>query len=285
MIAVIDVGSNSVRYMGAERGKTLFKQICTTRLGAGLSQTNRLSPSAIELGANAVADFCRRAESAGAERVYAFATAAVRSATNGAEFTARVKDLCGLEIDVVSGEREARLGLLGAVRGDEGGMIDVGGASSEVGYLSHGEVRYSVSLPVGAVRLFDLCGQDRTLLEREVEKRIKPLSAGAACGITYAIGGTATTLAALKHELEVYDPAVTDGTLFRCDEVCALYEKLISLSPAERKNLKGMDVRRAEIIAGGTLVLLEIMKRLELTEIIVSERDNLEGYLVERGLV
>lgn len=129
--AVIDIGSNSVRLLLWADGSALYKKKSTTRLGEGLSLTGSLSQAAMQRSAEAVCRFAEEGRAAGA-RVLAFATAAVRRASNGAEFVARVLDACGVRIDVLSGEREAEAGLAGALRGEDGAVIDIGGASTEV---------------------------------------------------------------------------------------------------------------------------------------------------------
>ena len=125
--AVIDIGSNSVRLMFVADGKVLYKTLQTTRLGAGLEQNNRLQETAIARSASAVAEFYARAKTEGAEQVLAFATAAVRKAENGAQFIQAVRALCGLQVQVISGETEAEIGILGALGNADGAVIDVGG--------------------------------------------------------------------------------------------------------------------------------------------------------------
>ena len=107
--AVIDIGSNSVRLMFVADGKVLYKTLNTTRLGEGLAVSPYLREEAMARTALAVADFFYRAKDEGAEIVYAFATAAVRSAKNGADFVSLVKEKCGLSVEVVSGETEAEM--------------------------------------------------------------------------------------------------------------------------------------------------------------------------------
>ena len=102
--AIIDIGSNSVRLMLTAGGKVLYKTLNTTRLGEGIASSPLLKESAIVRTADAVAEFAARARAEGAEEVRAFATAAVRSAENGADFVARVKARCGLGVEVLSGE-------------------------------------------------------------------------------------------------------------------------------------------------------------------------------------
>lgn len=123
-IAVIDIGSNSVRLMMMADGKVLYKTLDTTRLGEGLASSSLLKREAVERTAAAVAAFYARANAEGAASVYAFATAAVRSAENGSEFVARVRELCPLDVEVISGMEEAELGILGALGGRDGGLVD-----------------------------------------------------------------------------------------------------------------------------------------------------------------
>ncbi len=286
-IFAIDIGSNSVRLACIADGKTLYKRLKTTRLGEGLSQTGKISQQAIERTASAVSDFIGFAKNEGADRLFAFATAAVRSAENGADFTARVKELCGVTVDVISGGEEAKCGILGALRGGDGGIIDVGGASTEVTVQSGGKTLYSKSLDLGAVRLFDLAGRDKARLEKVIEEKITNYGDFCATQFNmYAIGGTATTLASVKHGLKVYDPAITHGTVLTQNEVKELSAKFLRLSVEEVRALNGMEPRRADVIGGGCLLLYNVMKRFGINDITVSESDNLEGYvLLKEGVL
>ena len=101
----------------------------------------------------------------------------------------------------------------------------------------------------------------------------------------YGIGGTATSLAALYHELEKYDPKVVEGTVLTREWLCAEAEKLLSLTVEERRALRGMEPRRADVIAGGCLLMYSILNRFNADRITVSESDNLEGYVLLKGLV
>ena len=143
------------------------------------------------------------------------------------------------------------------------------------------KVIYSHSLDLGAVKLKDACGQDFNSVEKVTAEKLKEY------GIVpktqfYAIGGTATSLAALELELEPYDPKMVDGYVLTKLNLSNLVDKLFSLTIEERKKLKGMFPPRAEVIAGGAKLLLDIMTLVDVDEIIVSERDNLEGYLIKR---
>ena len=159
--AVIDVGSNSVRLMLVADGKVLYKRLNTTRLGEGLAQAPFLKAEAIERSAIAIAQFYGQAKEDGAEEVFVFATAATRTAQNKEVFLNRVKELCGLTVDVIAGEEEAEIGMLGAIGNSDGAIIDIGGASTEIVVKKEGAVLYKKSIDIGVVRLKDACGRDR----------------------------------------------------------------------------------------------------------------------------
>ena len=277
--AVIDIGSNSVRLLLWADGHTLYKKINTTRLGEGLSRTGVISGQAAARTVDAIAAFCAQAKSEGEERTFAFATAAVRSAKNGQAFVSDVLSRCGLAVDVLSGEREARAGLLGALEGKDGGIVDVGGASSEVTVSLGGKVVYSYSLGLGAVLLKDLCGEDPAALARVIGERVEEYGEVPRAEMT-AVGGTATSLAALARGIQPYDPAKVHGTFLTAEEIEGWGGRLLGMTQSERLALKGMDPARADILGGGALLLGGILRKIGARGVRVSERDNMEGYLL-----
>jgi exopolyphosphatase/guanosine-5'-triphosphate,3'-diphosphate pyrophosphatase len=280
---VIDIGSNSVRLMMWSDGTTLYKQLDSTRLGEGLALFGKLSPDAMERSAEAVKRFKEQAEREGAQKVFAFATAAVRSATNGGEFVALTKELAHIDVDVISGEEEAAIGLSGALGQDDGGIIDIGGGSTELTLRVGGMPVYSRSLDIGAVRLFDLCGRKKTLLQTTIESKIAEYGKVDHTVPVYGIGGTITSLAAVALGLKKYDPIKVQDFVLDKNAVVLLTDRLFSMTAEEIVNTTCLPFRRAEIIAGGALLLSRLMDYLRLDRITVSERDNLEGYLLRRG--
>ncbi|MBO5327808.1 MAG: hypothetical protein J6B04_01390 [Clostridia bacterium] len=280
-LAAIDVGSNSVRLMVSVDGKTLYKRINTTRLGEGLAQSGILLPEAISRTVGAIEGYKAHALKAGCTKIYCFATAAVRSSQNGAEFVSEVKRVCDLDVDVLSGEDEAKIGLLGAVGTKDGGIIDVGGASTEIIMQRCGNRVFTKSLDVGVVRLYDIAGRDKDKLGEAVDQSLTALNNVKAEGkAIYAIGGTATTLASVKLGLPMYDPAKVHGTKLTVDEIKVLGEYILTLSVLDVKDLPGMDSRRADVIGGGCILLYKTMQKLGIDSVTVSENDNLEGYVL-----
>ena len=283
--AVIDIGSNSVRLMMMADGKVLYKTLNTTRLGEGIASSPFLKDEAISRTASAVADFLSRARREGAADVYAFATAAVRSAENGTAFIGRVKELCGLDVEVISGEEEAEIGILGALGEKDGGIIDVGGASTEIIIRAGGAVIYKKSVNIGVVRLKDLCGAERDRLKAAAENAVKEYGQVPEGISMYAIGGTATTLAALTLDMRDYIPSKITGTVIGREQMRTLADRLTGMTTAEIALLPGVQPKRADVLGGGAVLFSVIMDKLNFAEIIVSDSDNLEGYAKKRGLM
>ena len=283
--AVIDVGSNSVRLMFVADGKVLYKALQTTRLGEGIADKPLLKPEAIERSAVAVCDFYNRAVNEGAEEVLCFATAAVRTAENRQEFLDRVYALCGLQIAVISGEEEAEIGILGALGNRDGGVIDVGGASTEIVVKKDGALIYKKSVNIGVVRLKDMCGREKLALERVANEASKQYGAIPLEKEIYAIGGTATTLAAQVLGLETYSSEKITGAVITVEELQAMADKLLAMSVEEIAALPCMPKGRADVLTGGAVLFTVLMKNLGFDRLIVSDRDNLEGYAIKKGLM
>ncbi len=284
-IAVIDIGSNSVRLMMWQDGKTLYKALATTRLGEGTSTSRTLLPSAIERTSQAVAEFYHRAKIEGAQKIGAFATEAVRSSTNASAFLNRVSELCPLNVDVLTSEDEAKFGAIGALDGESGVVIDVGGASSEVIFSQNGVITFSHSLPLGAVRLFDSYKRDYSALQNAINSAVKSVNYPRSNDLTVcAVGGTATMLAAAYHRLKEYNPDVVDGTVLSLESVKSFAELFLNSTVDEVMAMDGVEPRRADVIGGGTLLLYSILQAIGAKTVKISERDNMEGYVIGKIL-
>lgn len=280
-IAAIDTGSNSVRLLMWADGRSLYKKIETTRLAEGLSATGRLSDAAMRRTASAIAAFFEEAARGGADKIYVFATAAARRAQNGGEFVRMVKNAYGIDVDVISGEEEAEIGILGALGGADGGVIDVGGASSEVIVRKNGKTVYEKSLDLGAVRVTELCGGDRAKTETLIRKRL-PFYGQIPKAHMTAIGGTVTSVVALEKRLTIYDPAKVHGSVLSLETLQKWAGALLGMTQEERLALPGMDPRRADILGGGAMLLALIAEYAGVRSVTVSESDNLEGYIMRK---
>lgn len=283
--SIIDIGSNSVRLMVMSDGKSLLKTIDTTRLGERIAVNGFLLDEAMKRTVLAIKHFLILSAEYDVEKIYAFATAAVRSASNREIFIDRVKKECGIDVEIISGEKESEIGLNGAVGKNDGGILDVGGASSELVFRKNGRIVYKKSLDIGAVRLLDSCGRDGSKLASAIDEKIGEYGKVTIPVDLYGIGGTITSLAAVKLKLKDYDPEKVNGCILHSEEVGEIADNLLTLSVEETTERYCLNEKRAEIIAGGAMLVYKIMKKINVKKIIVSESDNLEGYAAAKGLI
>ena len=276
MKAFIDIGSNSVRMMIEKDGKTIEKYLLTTRLAEGKKDGFLCAKSSLRT-LKGISEFVEMAKEKGANEIYAFATAAVRNSVNGKEFVDSVKNSCGIEIKVLTGEQEAFIGALGALRGKDGGLIDIGGGSTEIAVIKGGKTVYLKSLPFGAVVLKERFGENSAAMEKFLALETQKFGVVPASEF-YAIGGTATSLAAICLKLDRYSPEKVDGYYFKKSDIDFVTREICAKTVEERKSYKSLQRERADIIHAGACVLRAVTDYLGVGGVTVSESDNLEGY-------
>ncbi|HSP80706.1 MAG TPA: Ppx/GppA phosphatase family protein [Myxococcaceae bacterium] len=299
--ATIDVGTNSVLLLVADRlpdgrFQAVQERAEITRLGRGVDKSRRLSPEGLEATLQVLADFAGEARHLGAEAIAVSATSAARDAENGAEFLAAAKERAGVTVDIISGELEAQLSFTSAHAdfGREAAgplvVVDIGGGSTEFIYGdAQGRVAFRHSFDVGSVRMTEryvqsdpLSAEDRARVEahlRETFSALPPCPPGAEL---VGIAGTVTTLYTVRHEIEPYDSARVHGGSLSRTELEALADKLCTLPLAERRELPGLQPKRADVIPAGALILLESVKALGLECCRVSDRGLRWGLLAHR---
>ena len=296
---MVDVGTNSTRLLVAEvkdgRVRELDRRTIVTRLGEGVDTAGRLGEAAMERVFEACAEYRRAIDEAGAERVVAMLTSAVRDAANGAEFERELERRFGFEAQTISGEREARLTYLGATSARHQVaptlVLDIGGGSTEVVVGQGDSVQFFVSTQLGSVRHterhihtdpptpaeLEACrAAARAELEAAVPREVREqVNQG------IAVAGTPTSFAAVELALDPYDPTRVEGhhlTLAACERILG---ELAALPLAERRLVTGLHPDRAPTIVAGGTILVEGMRLFGLDEIEVSERDILHGAALE----
>lgn len=274
---VIDVGSNSVRLLISENGKSLKKLINTTRLAEGKKDGLLLEQSSLRT-LKAIKEFIGLSRESGADKIYVFATAAVRNAKNGKDFAAAVKKECGYDLDIVSGETEAELGCVGALEGKDGAVLDIGGGSTEIAVRKDGKCVYAESIPIGAVVLTEKFGQNAEKILEYARSKVGAFGDVPKADF-YCIGGTCTSLAAVSLKLAEYDPERVNGYKFTAAALFALVSGISALTVEERKGLAGLQKERADIIHAGACIFQAVAEHVGAKTFTVSENDNLEGYL------
>lgn len=284
--AAIDVGSGSVKlYVGerTENGTFAFCDVldknAMTRLGEGLRETGSLSPAAIARTAKAVAAFAQEAREAGAERIVCVGTMALREAANAAEFVRAVDEECGLQCSVLAGEEEARLCFMASCGREETLSIDSGGGSTELALGREGIPLRRVSLPIGAINVTERflaadasekqVREARAFIRKQLEESGMTLPAGVRL---VAMGGTATTMAAVMTALAPYDPEKIRGVCIPAEEAERQVALYAVLPVAQRAKLTGMHAGREDVILGGACILAETLAFFGASGMMVSDR-------------
>ncbi len=278
--AIIDIGSGSVRLLLGGKKTTIM-----TKLGEGLNSSGRLSEAAMTRTIEVIKSFAEQARSKRA-KVYAFATEAVRAAENRGEFLARLERECKVSVDVISGYEEAEIAFLGVGVDGLATVIDIGGASVEIVSGSAEEKIYQKSLPLGMVRLTELSGGSAELARVLAERGIAGYGKVPVLERVIGVGGTFTSLAAMRLGLAKYDPTKVQGYVLTKEGAEETAAELISLGNAENISARYpvLPPMRTELITSGAIFVVELMNYLGISSVTVSESDNLDGYVRYKGL-
>jgi exopolyphosphatase/guanosine-5'-triphosphate,3'-diphosphate pyrophosphatase len=307
--AAIDIGTVSTRLLVADvEGDALaeiVRRTCITHLGQGLSQTGHLSPEGRDRVAEVIADFLAEAGELGVERHTAFATSAMRDASDGPEFVDRL-DALGLRPEIISGSREALLSFRGATWGlcseDMMLVIDLGGGSTELiagtacvlpdGDDSDVDIELARSIDCGSRRVTDMflksdppTAEELHSAHEWVAQQFRPYfdSLRERPRVAIALAGTATTLSAIRQGLVEYDPMQVHGSTLSGGDLADLREELCAMTVEQRKAIPGLDPGRAQVIAAGALILENVLAMSGLDEVVVSEHDILYGMVLEEA--
>ena len=305
-IAAIDIGTNSFHPLVAAVDPKLrtFRIIqaekATTRLGERDPETGELTEAAMQRGLETLRQFRDLAASHRVEQIVTAATSAVREAPNGRDFLQTILDDLGMEVDLVSGPEEARLIYLGVLSGMPFGdrphlLLDIGGGSTELILADGRDARALTSTRVGAVRLQrdfvrddPMPPQRRSFLQAfiqgslepavdKVRRRIKP----GETPVLVATSGTAMAIGSLAASEEERPPRKLHGYRVTRQSLNQVVDRLITMTPAQRRELAPINDRRAEIIVPGALILQTTMKMLGVEEFVLSERALREGLIVD----
>jgi len=302
-LAAIDIGTNSIKLLVARVDdggvlEILSREKSPVRLGSETLAKGRLSPEAIEAGVSAIGELRRSVEAQGAQLVRAVATCAVREAENSQEFLDAVRRRTGVEVDVVSGEEEARLIHLAArsefpSRLDPIFVVDIGGGSTEFVVSDGARVLLTESLPLGAVRLADLVrddppsGRDRKAVKRAIRAAAKRAAeAVRKTGFKTCVGSAGTIQSlSLVHEAAIVgrEPIPSGHRTLTRAGLKKVNRILRRTSQKEKLRVPGLDPRRRDIAAPGGMLLAWILKRTGADGIMVGERGLREGILLDHA--
>ena len=286
--AVVDIGTNSARLMIAheKEGHIIadYKTLRLVRVGEGMVGEKRIVKAAMQRTAQALNDFIAISKDHGTSEFLCFATSAVRDAQNSGEFLDYIKRHCGVDIDIVSGDKEALLGFAGSIDGS-GGMFDIGGGSTEVMQGSLEDIAYQHSFDIGTVRCLQMFpGADDAdpIAYEGAHKWAAETFSAVPRQYIYdytGIGGTATALAAIDLGLKVYDAKRIQNHVITLDKAEAICAMLKSKTKAQRKELIGLEENKADVIVFGAILFVEFLKAVGVAQSRISDSDNQEGYL------
>ncbi|WP_248961671.1 Ppx/GppA phosphatase family protein [Sphaerisporangium perillae] len=299
-VAAIDCGTNSVRLLIADISggelSDVERRMEIVRLGVGVDRTGRLAPEALERTFTAMRGYAKLIKDHGASRVRVVATSATRDAGNRADFVAGVREIFGVEPEVVTGSEEAHLSFLGATTGLTGVaapflVVDIGGGSTEF-VLGTADVDNAISVDIGCVRLTErhfgsgatpeavaAAAEDIDAALDRVAEAVPVERARTLIGLA----GSVTTVAGIALGLPAYDPARIHGSRVPAARVHEVSQRLLAMSHDERAAIPVMHPGRVDVIGAGALILDLIVSRYGFREVVVSEHDILDG--IARGLV
>ena len=296
--AVIDIGTNSVKLHVSERGadgvgRTLADRAEITRLGEGLERSGRLEPEPVQRTIAAVAGMAGEAVQQRVAAIAAVGTAGLRMASNSADVVDQVLAHCGVVVEVISGEEEARLAFLAATSGLPASgsrvVFDTGGGSSQFTFGDAGQVDDRFSVDVGAVRLTEEFGLERVVSDetlaaalRAIDDGLGRLAGRRSPDALVGMGGAVTNLAAVRHGLVEYDPDVVQGTVLDRAEIDRQIELYRGRDADERRTIAGLQPQRAEVILAGACIVRTVLEKLGRDSFTVSDRALRHGVLAER---
>jgi exopolyphosphatase/guanosine-5'-triphosphate,3'-diphosphate pyrophosphatase len=294
-VAAIDIGTNSVRLLVAdvegETLETIDRRTQITRLGQGVNQTRRLDPEAIARTVAVIREYAEVIRQHGATRVRAAATSASRDASNRDDFFEPVEQLLGIRPELLSGEEEARLEFIGATTGlDEPSpylVVDVGGGSTEfiVGTTVPDGL---VSVDVGCVRLTEqvLHSDPPSAEELSVAVGIvrdhladvdREVAGAGAAKTLIGTAGTVWTLGAIELGVDASESERIHHFRLTREAAEEIFRTLATESIEQRRHNPGLEPGRVDVIVGGVIVVVSVMRHWAFDEMLISEADILDG--------
>jgi len=297
--AAIDIGTNSCRLLIAEKKANksldvLSRKLEITRLGEGVDQNKFLKEEAVNRVYKALEKYKKIIDKFQVDKVRIVGTSALRDVENPHLLTDKIRKL-DLELEIISGEKEAELNYLGAASNlnENFLLIDIGGGSTEFIWPNTSDINFK-SLDIGCVRLTEKFISDprdkiSSLEQKEIQSYVenllkKKLDLNKEFKVK-GVGGTITTAAAVKLALEEYDSSKIENLKLEYFELENIINRLADLDLKARKKIKGLQPKRADIITAGLIILKTILNYINVKELYVSDHDLLYGLLKKELLI
>jgi exopolyphosphatase/guanosine-5'-triphosphate,3'-diphosphate pyrophosphatase len=298
-LGAIDIGTNSVRLLVADVDgagadatlRALDRRMRITRLGQGVDKARRLDPDAIARTLDALREYRGELDELGVKRVRATATSAARDSANREDFFGPATEVLGFEPELISGEEEARLSFLGATTGLEEPspylVVDIGGGSTEFIVGTH-QPEGLLSVDMGSARVTEHylasdppAPEELSAAQSVVRDHLadveRELPAVRDAATLVGLAGTITTVAAIELGLAEYDRDKIHHYRLAKPAAEDVFRTLATETAEQRRHNPGLDPGRVDVIVGGALVLVTIMRAFGFDEMLVSEADILDG--------
>lgn len=297
MYVIIDIGSNTIRMAvyNIENDKS-FSQIMSNKISCGIAgyiNDNEMSAEGVEVMIDALKQFRIAVDGMSNVLVFAIATASIRELKNKKEIVARIKDEVGFEVDVITGQDEARYDYYGIMKdiGDATGMLtDCGGGSTEISIFTGDEIIFTDTMPIGSLNAYHRhvaeifpTKEELSSIKKETEKLLLklriPKDVKASPGHVYAIGGTVRATCKLANKL--LDRSKSTATL-SAREYDELFELYFTNQRDFIRTLLKVKPERVQSLVTGMCIQKTIMDKLGYDEITVSESGVREGFLMKK---
>ncbi len=299
-LACIDIGTLTCRLLIEDLAsghplKELRSERRILRLGEGVDQAKRLSPVAMDRVIHCLQEWRSVIDGYHVEATAVVATSAVRDAANRDEFLEQVKREVGFEVEIITGDEEARRTLLGIRSGLPAGVsdvlaLDIGGGSTEFILDRIGQKPIMRSINIGVVRLCERILRHDPPTEEEV-RHVREWVIGEATAAVANMGGyrqatfvgtagTVTSLAAMAQKLPSYEPARIHNYMLKLETIREIEQTLLSRTKAARVGLPGLEKNREEVIAAGAIIIRTIMETLGKQNVLVSDLGLREGVVL-----
>jgi exopolyphosphatase/guanosine-5'-triphosphate,3'-diphosphate pyrophosphatase len=296
--AAIDIGTNSVKLLTARTGdlgieEILDEQVVVTRLGKGLVEHGRILDESAAITLEVLKGMVADAHAEGAPGVVAVGTRVFRAAENGGVMANGISHALDVPVVILSEEREAQLGFLGATHGIAGqnvAVLDIGGGSSEISFGSQGNPIWGMSLPVGVVTVQERIGdplwtegileQVRDEVTRLFRKLMGPRSVDPNLSLI-GISGTITSLIQIRDQIGTWDPKQVQGKRLTAVEVEDLVRSISVMPINDRQSLVGMQPGREDVLPAGGAIVLGIFEGMGISEMEVRTTGLRHGLLIE----
>ena len=302
-VGTIDIGTNSMRLLIADYKNNKIenreKYINTTRIGQGVDKEGYITEEAMQRNLKALKEFSDKCKEEKCEKVYCMGTSALRDSKNGQDFVNRAKELTNIDVKIICGDEESNLGFMGVLEGTDGNkkddilVIDIGGGSTEFIIGNEEGIKFCKSENVGALRMTEkfittdpISDEEFNAMTDFIEETIsftldsiKHMHISKLVGI----GGAITSLSAMNQQLEVYSMEKVHNSVVTKKDLEKILQNLKNMTLNDKKTIKGLQPKRADIITAGVKILHIIMEKLEFETIVISEYDNLEGLLCQKA--